>query len=490
MSFSPSFNSLYADGQRTIPSNVILDQNLWVIGNNISSFRTQQIQCGYPISGGYGPTARYIYYFLSILSVVAHKQSWVVSAALASVMVYSSTAAIHAFVITRIRTLLQPRAIVAWKYEVVLVQGHSADGYWEPAYQDGPVWYPILPMAWDADVDAVLAIVATAFLLLLPMQIWSKTLRYAPTEKRRIVLVWALLVFAGLICALVNFAYVWLWAFPQLRFCPVDKEDVLPLTGPGLDDNVEPWDGSDEYRWNRTLTDYFVYGNRSGPVATECFYPCFGTSWPLRQKSDILVLEGDTGVVSDSSSSIGIWFLFTGYLVVGIFTISSLTVAFLVSFSFIPSSWRPLDIPASTRGILSLWSNCPGNNARDTEMRMWDKLWRTAVRLWILGNVFVARYLAPIVTVGFIVSMEWIMWTADPGVESFRHVGQWSVLVGALLVLLVATIPTAVSRLFETRLVGFCVKFILGKVPWLRRYLTRRKFRTPVPQVTQRRRSV
>lgn len=313
-------------------------------------------------------------------------------------------------------------------YEVVLVQGHSATGESEVVYEGGPVWYPVLPMAWDNDVDSVLATVATAFLLLLPMQIRSKTLLYAAPEKRRIVLVWALLVFAGLICALINSAYVYLNAVPQVRFCPVDKEDILPLNSPGVDNKVEPWDGQDWHRWNRTVTKYFVDGTGPGPVATKCFYPCLGTSWPLRESSDINVVERSFGNITDTNVGIGVFF--AAYLIIGAFTISSLTVAFLVSFPSIPTEWRPLDISSSIQGIRTVWypGYCEGKNTTDTavppvQMHRWGGTWRTALRLWVIYNLIVAKYLAPVVTVGFLVSMEWLMWNADPGGESFRHVG-------------------------------------------------------------------
>lgn len=138
-----------------------------------------------------------------------------------------------------------PDSSVLTNPETVFVQGRSETGVEEPARSDGPVWMPVLPMAWDNDTDPVLAIVGTAFLLLLPMQIWSRTLRDAGTLRKRIVLAWALLLFAGLIAALVSVAYVYFYAFPQVRFCPMHEADALPLTSPGVPDGVEPWDGLD-----------------------------------------------------------------------------------------------------------------------------------------------------------------------------------------------------------------------------------------------------
>ncbi|KAK0710092.1 hypothetical protein B0T26DRAFT_679416 [Lasiosphaeria miniovina] len=109
---NPFFASLHPPKLNIVPSNLLLDAHCWIIGTettgNNTFFRSQVVQCSYPISGGYGPTARYVYYFMAILSVVAHKQSWVATAALGSVIVYSSTAAIHALVLVYFRKLLTP----------------------------------------------------------------------------------------------------------------------------------------------------------------------------------------------------------------------------------------------------------------------------------------------------------------------------------------------------------------------------------------------
>lgn len=87
----PVLSFLYPVRSSIIPDNVRLDQDGWIIGNDMIGsnpfFRTQWIQCSYQISGGYGPTPRYIYYLLAFLSVAAHRQSWVINTALGSVMV-------------------------------------------------------------------------------------------------------------------------------------------------------------------------------------------------------------------------------------------------------------------------------------------------------------------------------------------------------------------------------------------------------------------
>jgi hypothetical protein len=473
----PLLQSLYPSDLEIVPPNVHLDSDGWIVGTdftgNNSFFRAQWIQCSYEISGGYGPTPRYIYYFLALLSVVARRQSWVIDAALGYVMVYSSTAAVHALVLAGMRTLLAPHSMVA-NYEVALVQGASPTGRItdDPVGDDAaaPVWMPILPMAWDNDTDPALAIVATAFFLLLPMQVWSETLRRAGTRQKQIIFAWAFLLFAGLIAALIATAYVFFHAFPQVRFCPTDSAESLPLTSTGVSDNIPAWDGTDRYRWNRTVADYFVHKSGTGPTATECFYPCFGTSWPLRERAEIYVVESSFGQALENN--LGHAVLLATYAVVAIFTAASVTVACLANMSSIPPDWRPLDIQAATVHIKTSW------NTRDKSL--WGRLWRFSLRVWVFCNLIVARILSPFVIVGFIGAIEWYMWTVDPGGESFVHVGQWGVLVGALVVLLVATVPGLLSSLLHSRLVRVSLGPVLRRMfPQLHHHLGNRRFKEP-----------
>ena len=254
----------------------------------------------------------------------------------------------------------------------------------------------------------------------------------------------------------------------------------MPLTSPGVDDGVEPWDNLDRYRWNRTVTNHFVHGSKSDPTTTDCFYPCFGTSWPLRSNSEIYVVDWSVGYLIETN--VGLGALVTAYVLVSVFTASSLTIASLVDIPSIPKNWRPLDIPSSIENIRRTWSA--------TEMHLWDKMWRSCLRLWIPYNLVVARVLSPIVIATFIITIEWVIWNADPGGESFEHVGQWGVLVGAVLVLLAATVPWLVSRLFGSRFMGAYVWPVLKRIPFVRRHLlTLRKFREPDLGPIQRRRS-
>ena len=234
--------SLAPHDENMIPLNNASQDN-WILGGN-AVFSTQWVTCSYPISATYGPTPRYIFYFLAILTVLMRKSAWVGTAALGSVMTYSATAAIHAIVLLAIRSNMYSGHGMADGYHMtVLVEGQSTSGYNDGL--DSALWLPVLPMAWDSDIDAVLAIAGTAFLAILPMKIWSKTFRQSGATP--VLVLWSRLLLIGIICGLIDEAYLDLQIFPQLRFCHPGLDDTLPLTNSGSDNVGSSWTGYDEY---------------------------------------------------------------------------------------------------------------------------------------------------------------------------------------------------------------------------------------------------
>jgi hypothetical protein len=171
-------------------SQYVVTEDQWVTINN-TLFRTQWNDCSYPISGGYGQGPRYLYYALVFVSIIWRDQSWVVSVALGSAMIYSSTAAIHSMVFAALRTQLVPQYMLE-NYEVVIVGNDM----------NGQLQLPVLPIAWDSDIDAILAIVGVAFLVVAPMQAFSRTFKRA--EGKAAFFLWSLLLLAGMICAFIS----------------------------------------------------------------------------------------------------------------------------------------------------------------------------------------------------------------------------------------------------------------------------------------------
>jgi hypothetical protein len=196
-----------------MPPNYNLTSGSWITVLNGTEqnpfFRTQMVGCSYQISGGYGLTPRIIFYVLATIAVLWRNTKWAVDGALAAVMVYSSSAAVHAVVLAAIRRQMVPKYVTD-NWQAVLVAGTTKTGLLETASTawNSPVWLPVLPMSWDSDGDPVLNIVGSTFLLLLPMQIWSRTFEQAGLVQKRVVFTWGLLLLMGLISALVNEAYV------------------------------------------------------------------------------------------------------------------------------------------------------------------------------------------------------------------------------------------------------------------------------------------
>ena len=389
------------------PNNTTAD--LWVIGNdttgNNTMFRTQWIQCCYPISSTYGPTQRYIFYVLAIFTVLMRRSAWIGTAALGSVMVYSATAAVHAIILVALRTRLVPADLSDNIF--VLVEGNTVSGL-----DDDALWLPVLPMAWDNDGDPVLAIVGTAFLILLPMEAWSST--FKRSKAKAVIFLWSGLLLIGTICALINAAYVDLWAFPQLRFCPLDMDDSLPLTNSGSNIAGADWlNGDDQYYWNDTVHEIFQNSSLPNTVLQNtCLYPCFASQWPLRDANEIMALSGNTGSVGDSQ--IGWSLFFAVYAVVSASGLSGLTV-----LAISVAGWLPNGISSQCRE----WLTVP---AKKRLLAVWH--------CYVYVVQFYVRILSPIALAFFVAWVEWYMWTEDPQGETFRHVGQWGSLVAASLV--------------------------------------------------------
>ncbi|KAM3528808.1 hypothetical protein NHJ13051_002209, partial [Beauveria bassiana] len=176
------------------PENVKLfppyntDEDGWIVGSDAqgqnADFDTQLVQCAYSPSGSYGPTPRYAFDALLVVTIVWRRVGWAAKVALGAVMVYSATTAIHAVILASIHTRLMLGIDPEAKdYEIVRVG--------------------------DSLFPAKHSLVGLAFLVLLPMQIWSLTLRESLRESsvKLLLSLWVVFLFAGALCALVAEAY-------------------------------------------------------------------------------------------------------------------------------------------------------------------------------------------------------------------------------------------------------------------------------------------
>lgn len=472
-SFFGSQNSLFLSSLLPKDENIIpphnTTQDCWVEGPNLQ-FNTQWVTCSYPVSGNYGWSPRYIFYGLILFTISMRKAAWIGTAALGSVMTYSATAAIHGVVLFAIRSkIYQGHGLKEGYYMEVLVEGVSES--------DNTVSLPVLPMVWDGDTDAALAITGTAFLTLLPMQYWSKT--FQKSSAKGLLLLWSGLLLIGSICGLIDEAYLDFVLFPQLRFCPPEFNDTLPLTNSGSDTVGMAWDGRDTGYWNTSVYDYF--GNSSALQAKTCLYPCFGNSWPLRDSTEIVVDKNfDTSTLSTYSNTFA-WLNFAVYLFVGTTALSGLTTI-VIDMSlkrrkqiktwakFYYGKIFPFLKPAlfvvrllQTKGSVIARLFCSkssrsaqsGQHARRlkaTTRAIWDSNSIVGARSICskLGHIYLrlidiyAKALSPFAVLFFIGWIEWVMWTSDFSGETFRHIGQWGAVVAALLVIIGAFLSSSV----------------------------------------------
>lgn len=407
------------------------DDNGWILGTaqtgNNTHFASQWIQCSYSLSGGYGPTLRYIYYVFVALAVLSRRITWLTTAALGLVMTYSSAAAVHAVLLAAVRKRM-PRAdelLQNPSWQVAQVAGPWRRQIDDAGLRSGAdMWIPLLPMAWDNDADPVLAIVGAAFLVLLPMHIWSSTLRRS--RSKALVAIWGCLLLMGLVAACVNAQYVWQWTFPQLRFCPVDAHDPLPMTNAVADPygTGKHWVRGDPYRWNRVVGDHFVHRNLTAVFPTHCIYPCFGFSWPLRDPDEIKVNPWSYGWKADTDVA-DTMFNLTVTLVIS----SCVANLSLVVMGRLPGwkEWKHLGVPALARKVRTDLSR-----KRPSTLLT---LGHGALVCWIVLVYLYALVVSPLSLLFFVGYTEWLMWNADAGAESFKHVGQWGSLIGAVMVL-------------------------------------------------------
>lgn len=368
----------------TIPETI----SMWLVTNN-PYFATQAIECVYPISGQYQRAPRYIYYALCLLALALRSHNWVANASLASVMAYSGTAAIHAITMVSMRTDL-----AAYGYQWVSVFWQEPD---QPAL---PVW----PMAWDLDCDPVLAIVGSAFLLVAPMQTWSRTFRAATAKT--LLLLWSVLLLMGLICAFIDEEYVNLWSLPQFRFCSA-MVDNLPVSSSG-----SGTDASTSIDWNTTLWSTFDTSSNSPFIS--CYYPCFGTTWPLRSSSDIIAIPSTPTSATDGTTGLDI--TFSIYCLAISCAICSITVFFVDTFGFRRNHTKSFlqEKPPTIRD----WAREPLE-----PLNLWQRIVWTPVALYFDAVYYFALMLSPICLVLFVVWIEWVI-SFDFESETFRHVGQ------------------------------------------------------------------
>lgn len=287
-----------------IPFHRIVNKG-WVTGNEFigenQNFTTQWVECSYPVSGTYATTPRFIYYIfllggfmpdclIACLEYIEYRTAnkkrvwlenlkwlknpiridWLQETALGLAMAYSSTTAIHAIIMAASwKTAAPDELFDKSKHEIVQVEGNWTGTYETStnltyshnnvtlpngtAVFNDHLWMPLLPMVRDHDADPVLSVVGSAFLLFLPLNFWSRKIR---EKKFKIVrYYWGILIAALIYENFAVFSNMW-----QLRFCPAEQQDKLPIVNrlDNYSDFAGPWHPGTRgarYRWNKVVVN-------------------------------------------------------------------------------------------------------------------------------------------------------------------------------------------------------------------------------------------
>lgn len=426
-------------------------------------FTTHWVDCTYNLSGNYGPTPRYIFYALAILSIFGRKRAWVANVALVSVMLYSATASLHAILLASFAASQYSTTFSAMRanYELVLVGGFSETGVVEPGqeddwyrYSDLPRWMPILPIVYDPDPDAVVCIVGITYLCLIPMQLRSRTIRTLDRAQRYLIRAWIVLVSVGLAGAFSARIFMAIWYTGQVRFCSwsdtVPRFEKLPRYCQGGTPGLEEWDRRDWYRWNRTVnawfpprkySDYYHNYIHNYDYAyarnSSCLYPCSEFWWPMRDPEDIYVQalrpndpstetarsDALQSLVSSLVSAAAGWYLLSLIINIGLFLRSARTN----QTGTVTSMSSPVGVKAFWADLKASWQ--PGIAPKRKICKVLAAVGMIVIEVftWVTGFLGV-------VLLGV---SEYFLWHNNPTLlsESFSHVGQWSILASTVLLL-------------------------------------------------------
>lgn len=319
----------------------------------------------------------------------------------------------------------------------------------------------IAPAVMELDIDAILAVVVTGYLSMLPMHCWSHTVR-AYRALHLLVGLWNLLMLGGSICALVLWPTLDWNAFPfQYRFCYPGVQDDDSTTNDGWDE--------DTYRGSWNSTAWYTFQNLTVflDLSDNCLYPCFSTSPGVLRQDTTATASLNTNRNPRTSNTLSdaayrrfdelTYFMYTAIAV------SSLTALVLLALN-LTGLHRITRVPVHRPQQLwsdrkELWHAISGDfrsglwmtrKAVASPQRNVQTLWRTSrkrllekatscLRLFVdlaaLLALFVATVFIPLTTITFIVWIEWFIHRDLISKETPKQVGQWSSLAAIGLVL-------------------------------------------------------
>lgn len=429
----------------------------------------ENIMCAYPISDIYAPTPRYLYYTLLFLTFATFRYRWLSNIFLTGAVAYAASAAIHAFIIVSSPSQLQQAGFVSLPF----VPDNSNITKSVESLVTGVRGLWVQPDAVELDIDPITAVVVTAYLVGLPLQIWSRTMR-SSVVIRYMILLWNLSMLGGTVSALLAWPTTNLTA-PQYRFCYASLLDGDSQGSEGWE--PEYWKGD----WNSTIWN--VFGNPDTvwqQLSDSCFYPCFNTSQVIRQSTTLkaVVTTPNTQFAKLHNSQHGTLDEFKPliYLAILIFTAAQFFLYIVSAFRLGSEAMRvPIHEPHR------LWRNrkMVGQQLRSDMLRSWTSIravftWPSKVKqtphddygveplahapskpshrhnliatlrliidLLAILTLLAGIVISPLLVVAFICWIEWYIRNDGSTNESISQVGQWSPLVSVAVVLFAAMV--------------------------------------------------
>lgn len=434
-------------------------------------FVAQVAQCFYPISTIYDSCPRYLFYALLVASCVTRWTGWLADVFLGAAATYAGTAAIEAFILVANPTKLTDASTVTIPY--VRDDTNLISSFPLLVTQTDHVL--LQPAALELDIDAILAIVVTGYLVFLPLQCWSRVLT---KERARNVLfyLWNALMLAGSICALVYSArgdkspVQYMFCFP----------DIPPTASTSSDGWQSSWRNSD---WNSSVWETFSNNTRWGEIGDICYNPCFNSSQILRQpttlQSSVALDDLEAGPTNKLWSKLiySRQYIYSLIILCVVLNIMLLAFKWLPFKSHIPSAqivtiWKErheiwYNIKADLRQALpereqdeprkedtqgpstvqSLWSSLRPFLSTQVIKALLRVLF-DAVMLFSLIFSIVA---SPLTTIAFVVWAEWWIRNDGPSQEHPQQVGQWSYLVAVALLVISAAVLMLKYRIASTK---------------------------------------
>jgi len=444
----------------------------------------QDIICAYPISDTYAPAPRYLYYTVIFLTFATFRYRWLSHIFLGAAVSYAAGAAIHAFIIVTNPTPVQNPQQVSIPYISPDVSSLSDMMNSVQALVTNVTQLTIQPDAVELDIDAITAIVVTAYLVGLPLQVWSRTMR-SSNILRYMILSWNLFMLGGAVCALVAWPSTNL-ASPQFRFCYAGFLDPESQMSIGWDSAV--W----KETWNTTTWNIFQNPETVWQALTlNCFYPCFNTSQTIRQSSSLKTvvatpetkfakLHNPTRYTTDEFQPLV-------YAAIIVFSVAQFFLYFVTLFRIGSEPmrktihgphhlwknrkdiWHQLtedgkrSMHAITGNISLLFNICRRkrilNNPNVINSEKHDTPsatptihdlifpFRLVIDVLALITLIAGFTLFPIVIVAFICWIEWYIRNDGATNETINQVGQWYPLVSLAVVLLSAVVYQARGKL-------------------------------------------